>query len=287
MSGPAELSVCAGVLLDAGLKATVVLGVGALASVALRHRSAAVRHAVWTVSLGVLPILPVIAYGRGPEIAVDRPWLLAIWALGAALAALPLVRGLSGLASLGRGAGPGVRIVRSEAVESPLTWGWWHPIVLLPAAADGWDPALREAALAHELAHVHRRDWLVHVLAHGVCALFWFHPLAWYARRQLALEAEHAADDAVLAMGIAPSAYASLLVQLATRRTPAAALGAGSHVGLRVRAILADRDRSPRRWLAAAVIAAFALASVPALAAFPTWTAPPETLTCAPPGALP
>ena len=286
MSGPAELSIWTGVLLDAGLKATVVLGAGATLVLALRTRSAAVRHAVWTVTLGALPVLPLIAWSRGPEIAVDQPWVLAVWALGAALALVPLARGLWALSRLPRGEGAPVRVARSSAVDSPITWGFWRPTVLLPAATDAWEPAHRDAAMAHELAHVHRGDWLIHVLAHLVVAAFWFHPLVWLARHQLALEAEHAADDAVLASGVMPSDYAELLVRMATHRTPAAALGAGSHVGTRVHAILGQRTRCPRRGAATVLALVLAAATVPALAAWPTWTAEPETLTCTP-GVLP
>lgn len=281
MSGPAELSIWTGALLDAGLKATAVLGAGGLLSWALRGRSAAARHAVWAVTLGVLPALPLLARARGPEIAVDRPWVLAVWAIGAGVALAPLLRGLWALRGFDRGSPGRVRILRSDAVESPLTWGFARPIVLMPTTTDSWSPELREAALQHELAHVRRGDWLIHVLAHVVAAAFWFHPLVWIARRQLALEAEHAADDAVLHSGIAPSAYAELLVRMATRRTPAA-LGAGSHVGQRVHAILGRRRRSPRRGAAALVALFLAVATVPALAAWPTWTAAPETLTCSP-----
>ena len=205
-----------------------------------------------------------------------------VWALGALVAAAPLARGLWALGRFPQGVGHPVRIAHSDAVESPLTWGFLRPTVLMPRSARAWSRAKRDAALAHELAHVRRGDWLVHVVAHGICALFWFHPLVWFARRQLALEAEHAADDAVLATGIAPSAYAELLLELATRRTPRGALGAGSHVGRRVYAILGDRHRCPRRAVAATLVLVLAVVTVPALAAMPTWTAPPQALTCSP-----
>lgn len=286
MSGPAELAIAAGVLVDSGLKATALLGVGWAAAALLRRGSAAQRHAVWACTLGALPLLPVFAWQRGPELALDAPWVVAVWAVGAALAAMPVVRGLIALAAL-RGSArrdpsaPG--LLHSEHLTTPITWGLVRPVIVWPVAADTWSASHRAAALAHEQAHVARRDWAVHLVAWGVSALFWFHPLVWVARRALAREAEHAADDAVLAQGFAASDYASLLVSLAGTPTPASALGVGSScVGGRVRAVLEPRSRSSRRWPAWALATALGLVGLPALGQWPTWSTPPEELTCSP-----
>lgn len=282
MSGPTELSVLTGVLLDAGLKASLLLGAAGGLTLLLRRSSAAVRHAVWAASLACLPVLPWIAAQRGPEIALDLPWVLPLWGLGTSLAALPLLFGLLRLAWLRWTAETGPEgLLYHPGLKGPMTWGLLRPVVLFPAAAATWPAAKRAAALAHEHAHVARRDWAVHIAAWGVCTLFWFNPLVWLARRRLAMEAEHAADDAVLAQGVRPSEYASLLVALTQSGTPRAALGvASSPLGQRVHAILEPRTRSARRWpvwLLALVLASF---SLPALASWPTWSAPQDTLTC-------
>lgn len=283
MSGPAPLAIATGVLLDAGLKATVVLGVPGLVALA-RSGSAAQRHALWTASLGALPLLLPWAAARGPEVAVDAPWVLALWAVGAAVSAGRLVQGLVGLERLRREAepseAPGVVLVRG--IRTPLTWGLLRPVIALPMAAEAWTPSDRAMALAHERAHVERRDWAVDLATRAVAGLFWFHPLVGWARRQLAAEAEHAADDRVLASGVRPSAYAGLLLSLARPEGASLALGAASLVGRRVRALLATRSRSPRRWPALVLAGALASATLPALAAWPAWTAPPQALTCDP-----
>jgi beta-lactamase regulating signal transducer with metallopeptidase domain len=284
MSGPAELSIACGVLLDAGLKATLVLVLAAAGCRALRGSSAAARHATWAAGLACLPALPWLALQRGPEIAVDAPWVVAVWAAGALLAALPLVMGLLKLVWLRATAetGPAGHHY-SPHIHGPLTWGLLRPIVVLPTAARGWSPSRLAAALAHERAHVRRADWAVHVAAWAVSALFWFHPLVWFARHRLAHEAEHAADDAVLAQGIRPSDYARLLVSMSRVGTPRVALGMGaSLVGRRVHAVLEPGPRSTRRWPVLVVALVGAGLALPSLAAWPTWTAPPEALTCRP-----
>ena len=69
--------------------------------------------------------------------------------------------------------------------------------------------------LAHELAHVERRDTVTSLLARINRCIFWFHPLAWWLERKLALTAEQAADDAgVQAVGESRK-YAEVLLDMA------------------------------------------------------------------------
>lgn len=138
---------------------------------------------------------------------------------------------------------PQLRITRG--IAAPLTWGVMTPTILLPATAADWSTEDRRNAMLHELAHVERRDWLTHVLARVVCAVYWFNPLVWIAAQKLDLEAEHAADDSVLRSGSSPDAYAEQLLTLTrlarqqTFRPVAAAPMAGRRrLGRRVASIL-------------------------------------------------
>jgi beta-lactamase regulating signal transducer with metallopeptidase domain len=289
MSGPGELAVLTGVVLDAGLKATPVLAATAAVARWTPGTSAAQRHAVWAVGLGALPLLAVGAASRGPAVAVDQPWLGGLWAVGALAVFVRLGLGLWRLRRLGRRGvsspdHPGVVFV--DGLDGPVTWGMWRPVVALPPDARSWSTEDRDAAVAHERAHVARHDWAVDLVSRGVAALFWFHPLVWVARRSLADEAEGAADDRVLAAGVRPSTYAALLLRLATQRPATLALGVGSRVGRRVRAVLRPRVDTRRRPVLLTALAALTLVGLPALAVWPTWTAPPEALTCDP-GPLP
>src|SRR6202034_3105750 len=80
------------------------------------------------------------------------------------------------------------------------------------------DHAKLDAVLAHERSHVRRRDALVGVAAGLNKCLFWFHPLAWWLERRLPVLAEHAADDAALAVSFDTQAYARLLLDSAARK---------------------------------------------------------------------
>ena len=160
------------------------------------------------------------------------------------------------------GVGRPVRLLVVPGAAVPSTVGFLRPVVMLPPACVSWNDEARRIVLLHELAHVRAADWLFAIAARLACALYWFHPAAWYIARQLRAECELACDDRVLNAGIRPSDYADLLVMASStlRSTPAVAgapVGLSPRGGLRVRlaAVLDTRhDARPltRRWVGAA-----------------------------------
>ena len=120
-----------------------------------------------------------------------------------------------GVAPPDAGVGARVRLALSSVVGTPLTWGWRHPIILLPSSSSGWSLERRRAALLHELAHVSRGDYLAQLVAMLACAVYWFHPLVWWSAARLRSESEHACDDLVLASGTPASEYANDLLAVA------------------------------------------------------------------------
>ncbi|HUP02798.1 MAG TPA: M56 family metallopeptidase [Bryobacteraceae bacterium] len=106
-------------------------------------------------------------------------------------------------------------VLQSGLIATPLTIGICKPRIVLPLAWREWPEATQRAVLAHEAEHVRRRDSLVSFAAHLNRCAFWFHPLAWWLERQLAIAAEHACDEtAVRTTGEGPG-YARILVDLA------------------------------------------------------------------------
>jgi beta-lactamase regulating signal transducer with metallopeptidase domain len=105
----------------------------------------------------------------------------------------------------------GVQLAASRHVSVPVTWGVWRPIVLLPTEALRWPADRLQAVLRHELVHVRARDAAMRLTARIACALFWFHPGAWWLARRLEADAEEATDDRVLLSGVRASDYAEWL----------------------------------------------------------------------------
>jgi beta-lactamase regulating signal transducer with metallopeptidase domain len=255
---------------------------------------AAVAPAI-TVGSVQTPSLPTAA----PSSIRSMPGLLAIvWLGGVALVVLWLAAGHLALASLSRSATPAndgwraliddarrvigtareVRILITPRAGAPLTAGTLRPIILLPADAADWPEERRRAALLHEIAHVARQDSLFQLIANLAVALYWFHPLAWIARRRLRRESEMATDDRVTLHGMAASDYARQLLDVAHTakahgftRLVAAGMACPSHLERRLRALLDEtRLRGPvsrRAGILTATVLVFSI--VPLAAARP------------------
>jgi beta-lactamase regulating signal transducer with metallopeptidase domain len=135
-----------------------------------------------------------------------------------------------------------VDVLLHEDVSAPAACGWRMATVLLPSDAPDWAETEVRSAIIHELEHIRRNDWVVHLMARAACALFWFHPLVWLTFGRLCLEAERACDDAVL-QAAEHANYAEQLVRLARRMSnapaqPLLAMAKRSDLATRVSAIL-------------------------------------------------
>jgi len=165
-----------------------------------------------------------------------------------------------------------IRVFTSRDVSVPVTWGYWRPVVVLPASLPKWNASERRLVMLHEAEHARSGDWLFALAARAACAVYWFHPAAWWTAHQLRADCELACDERVIAAGVRRSDYADLLVRavdaLASSRTDVLpALALSRRVGLRGRLsalVDAPRDVRPlaRRWAAAAT-AATLIASAP------------------------
>jgi beta-lactamase regulating signal transducer with metallopeptidase domain len=107
-------------------------------------------------------------------------------------------------------------LFQSPTLCSPLVIGLFRPRIILPSTMLSTHSASElEMMLAHELAHLRRRDlaWLW-LFTFGE-ALFFFHPLVWLARREWAVATESACDQLALRItGRAPHDYGSMLVDM-------------------------------------------------------------------------
>ena len=153
-----------------------------------------------------------------------RPWLsiaAALYAMGFGLLAIRLLVGVAITQRIVRRAVPVDLIARGPVSESrevrvPVTAGFVFPRIVLPIDWREWDVTVRDTVLAHESAHVRRRDGLVNLLAAMNVCIFWFHPLAWWLERHLAVLAEHAADDVAMEVCGNPKQYARTLLSMAS-----------------------------------------------------------------------
>jgi beta-lactamase regulating signal transducer with metallopeptidase domain len=150
-------------------------------------------------------------------------------------------------------------IMTTSARVSPLVW--WiggRTRVLIPAALPREMPEGQfRWVLAHELAHVSRRDHLVRWLEWLACVAFWWNPVAWWARRNLRGNEEICCDALVLeSLSPDPRTYGNSLLSAVeflaapVLRSPAVAseIDSGGFLERRFKMIVSGRPvrRTPR-----------------------------------------
>ena len=172
------------------------------------------------------------------------------------------------------------RIYRSEYVRSPFILGIIAPRIYLPFHLSQEDAA---HVIAHEKAHIRRRDHWLKPAAFVLLAAYWFNPLIWLAYYLLCRDIELACDERVIQnmTEAQRAAYSQTLLTCTTNRTlvPACPLSFGSGViGERVRSVLAYKKA--KRLV---TLAAIALILVLGLCFLTDHAAPQRQESAAPP----
>lgn len=132
------------------------------------------------------------------------------------------------------------RLVAIETAGAPFVVGLVEPVIVVPlAACAGVMPELARAALAHELAHIARHDWLVEIVLRVVEAVLFFNPFVWLLAAQVRTEREACCDAwACESIAMPRIKFAEALLDWGRRFTPAPACGLelkGGRGGLRGR----------------------------------------------------
>lgn len=123
-----------------------------------------------------------------------------------------------------------VNIWVSSLVDTPLTIGFWKPLILLPVAAvNNLSIEQAEAIILHELNHIRRNDYLVNLLIACTDIILFFNPFAQLFSGIIRREREHSCDDLVLQFRYDATQYARALLTLEQNRansSPALAVAA-------------------------------------------------------------
>jgi beta-lactamase regulating signal transducer with metallopeptidase domain len=235
--------------------------------------------------------------GPGAATASVVPWTeigLSVWVAGALLAAaLHLVRILGFQRQLrtsqaaarwlkrlvrdlaGKFAVQPPRTVTVPALKSPMLWCVGRPVLLWPASLiEPVEPHRWRGVVAHELAHLKRRDhWVGWLLLVAEC-LWWWNPLFWLVRRQLRLHAELACDAWVVwALPDDRRPYAEALLEVtehvaATLPTPVLGIGSSAGHALQRRLTMIMCESTPCR----VPVRGLLIAGLLALLLVPAWT---------------
>ena len=169
----------------------------------------------------------------------------------------------------------------SADVDSPVTFGFLEPVILLPDRFPSMDARFQSAIACHELFHVRRRDWAHHLAEEIVRAIFWFHPaIAWLIAR-VRLAREQVVDLEVVKLTDARKPYLEALLAFTNARAsisavPAPPFLAERQLAERVALMLKEVRMSRTRLIASltSIVCFLALTAALAVWAFPLKAAP-------------
>ena len=113
-----------------------------------------------------------------------------------------------------------VRIWLSELVDTPLTVGFWKPVILLPVAAiNHLTIQQAESIILHELNHIRRNDYLINLLIACMDIILFFNPFVRILIDTIKKERENSCDDMVLQFKYDARQYVKALLLLEQNRT--------------------------------------------------------------------
>ena len=153
-------------------------------------------------------------------------------------------------------------IYESEFVDSPFVFGVVKPKIYLPLHMDGGTAA---HVIAHERAHLVRRDHWWKVIGYLVLTLHWFNPLVWLAYILFCRDIELACDERVVKGldGAERADYSQALLSCAAQgRAIAACPLAFGEGNIKTRVKSALNYRKPAFWVAAAAVLAVVIVAV-------------------------
>ncbi len=160
-------------------------------------------------------------------------------------------------------------------LRTPFVWCFGRPKLLLPAGLmDHLGADSRRTVIAHELAHVRRRDHWVRWLELAAFLIWWWNPLFWLVRRRIRENAELACDTWVVrTLPECRRAYAEALIEVSRLMShpaglvPALGMGGNARQEFEGRLTMIMRDAGSCR-LSAGAMAAFGFLAVLLL---PSW----------------
>lgn len=160
-----------------------------------------------------------------------------------------------------------VRLLVSDRTDTPLTYGVFAPVIILPKSMELHGDSVRNV-LCHELAHIKRLDALFKTVIALCAAVHWFNPLAWVMFVLANRDIELACDETALRCGRAsPEDYAMALIRTEENRSfpvvrKRSLMGsfAGGKLEERIRAVMTAKRSAFAGLFAAAASAAAAAA---------------------------
>lgn len=135
--------------------------------------------------------------GEGAPVTTPVPtWLAAFWLTGMGLLILRnIFLTIRTKKRLAKAVLYRDNIYESDCIPSPLVMGIFRPRIYIPFRLAEQE---RMYILKHEQYHIHRRDYIIKVIAFSLTAVYWFHPLVWASWFCMIRDMEMSCDEHVL-----------------------------------------------------------------------------------------
>lgn len=91
-----------------------------------------------------------------------------------------------------------ISIRQSDKISAPLTYGMFHPVILMPKKTDWSNFTQLDYVLYHEFTHIRRFDLLAKLVMIAALCLHWFNPLVWLMYFFFNRDLELSCDDCVV-----------------------------------------------------------------------------------------
>ena len=142
-----------------------------------------------------------------------------------------------------------ISIRQSDRVSTPLTYGFFHPVILMPKKTDWKNTKQLEYILLHEYVHICRYDALTKLISMLALCIHWFNPFVWIMYTLVNRDIELACDESVVRRfgETSKSAYAMTLIDMATKQsslTPLCNNFSKNAIEERITAIMKTRKKS-------------------------------------------
>ncbi len=106
-------------------------------------------------------------------------------------------------------------LLASGTAKVPMMIGHLKPVILIPAAMmSGLPEDQVEAVIAHEMAHIFRKDYWINMLQSLFEIIFFFHPAIWWISSVIREEREKCCDDLAIALCGSSLTYAKALASV-------------------------------------------------------------------------
>ena len=109
-----------------------------------------------------------------------------------------------------------VLVRQSDRISTPLTYGIFRPVILMPKKTDWKNEKQLQYILTHEYVHIYRYDTVTKLLAACALCVHWFNPFVWVMYRLFNRDIELACDESVIRQfgEKSKSAYSLMLINM-------------------------------------------------------------------------